>query len=276
MRAAAYTDRYSIIEQRGSAMRWVFRCFKVRVASLALVGVFATTAQAAEVRVAVAANFTAPMRQIAQAFERDTGHKAVLSFGATGAFYAQIRNGAPFDVFLSADDTTPARLVSEGAGVTGNSFPYAYGRLMLWSATPGVVDERGDVLKSGNFERLALANPRVAPYGAAAVQTMERLGVAEALKARWVQGENIAQVHQFVSSGNAALGFVALSQVWLDGQLTSGSGWLVPANLHEPIRQDAVLLKRGQGNPAALALMHYLKSEPAQRIVRQFGYDLGR
>lgn len=252
------------------------RLSRVLASLLVLAGLFAVghTAQAAQVQVAVAANFTAPMRQIAQAFERDTGHQAVLSFGATGAFYAQIRNGAPFEVFLSADDTTPARLVSEGAGVAGSHFTYAVGRLMLWSAKPGLVDERGDVLKTGSFERLAIANPRVAPYGAAAVQTMERLGVAEALKARWVQGENIAQAHQFVASGNAPLGFVALSQVWLDGKLTSGSGWLVPANLHEAIRQDAVLLSAGRDNPAATALLRYLKSEPAQRIIRQFGYDL--
>ena len=257
-------------------MRWTAGFIHLWAFWLVLFGGFHAQAHAAEVRVAVAANFTAPMRQIALAFERDTGHRAVLSFGATGAFYAQVRNGAPFDVFLSADDTTPERLTSEGAGVAGSAFTYAVGRLMLWSAAPGVVDPRGDVLKTGQFERLALANPRVAPYGAAAVQTMERLGVADALRPRWVQGENIAQAHQFVASGNALLGFVALSQVWADGRLSSGSGWLVPADLHDPIRQDALLLKRGQGNPAAQAFMQYLKSEPAQRVIRQFGYDLGR
>lgn len=250
--------------------------FKAWAATLAWGVSFVASAQTSDVRVAVAANFTAPMRQIAQNFERDTGHRALLSFGSTGALYAQIRNGAPFDVFLSADDTTPARLISEGTGVAGSAFVYAQGRLMLWSATPGLVDGRGDVLKTGNFERLALANPRLAPYGAAAVQTMERLGLADALRPRWVQGENIAQVHQFVASGNAPLGFVALSQVWSGGQLSSGSGWLVPADWHEPIRQDALLLTRGQSNPAALALMRYLKSEPAQRTIRGFGYDLGR
>ena len=229
--------------------------------------------QAAEVAVAVAANFTAPMQRIAADFERDTGHKATLSFGATGKFYAQISNGAPFEVFLSADDETPARLENEGQAVKGSRFTYAIGRLVLWSAQPGRVDAQGSVLEKADFNRLAIANPKTAPYGAAAMETLTQLGVLPRLQGRFVQGENIAQTHQFVSTGNAELGFVALSQVFKDGQLTGGSGWIVPAKLHSPIRQDAVILNKGRTNPAAEALMQYLRSDRAKAVLRAFGYE---
>lgn len=238
----------------------------------ATAGSAAKPATAAEVHVAVAANFTAPMRQISQAFERDTGHRAVLAFGATGALYAQIRHGAPFDVLLAADAATPARLEAEGLARSGSRFTYAVGRLVLWSAQPGLVDERGAVLKSERVERVAVANPKLAPYGAAALQAMEKLGVADALRPRLVQGENIAQTHQFVASGNATLGFVALSQVFADGRLTGGSGWIVPAELHDPIRQDAAWLTRAQDNPAAAELMRYLRGDTARAIIARFGY----
>ena len=229
---------------------------------------------AAEVSVAVAANFTAPMRKIAAAFEADTGHKAVLAFGATGAFYAQIKNGAPFQMLLAADDETPARLEKESLGVAGTRFTYAIGKLVLWSAQPGVVDGKGEVLTKGSFERIALANPKLAPYGAAAVETMAKLNVLERLRPRFVQGENIAQTYQFVSTGNAPLGFVALSQVMADGAIAKGSAWVVPATLHEPIRQDAVTLASGKDNPAAAALVAYLKGEKARGIIRSYGYEL--
>ena len=202
---------------------------------------FALLAAAAETQAAVAANFTAPMRQIAALFERETGHKVLLAFGSTGAFHAQIGNGAPFDLLLAADAATPARLVAEGFAQNGSGFTYAVGRLALWSARTGVVDAQGEVLKRGGFERLAIANPKLAPYGAAAVQVQERLGIAAALRDKWVQGENIAQTYQFVASGNALLGFVALSQVFGNGAIRNGSGWIVPQELHDPIRQDAVL-----------------------------------
>lgn len=231
-------------------------------------------AQAAEVKVAVAANFTAPMQQIAAAFERDTGHKAVLAFGATGAFATQIRNGAPFEILLAADDSTPAKLAAEGLALPASRFTYAIGRLVLWSAQTGLVDERGEILrKPAAFERLAVANPKLAPYGEAAVETLNKLGLHETLKPKFVQGENIAQTYQFVASGNAALGFVALSQVQSGGSISKGSAWIVPAELHAPILQDAVLLKPGLDKPAAEALLRYLRSEPALRIIAGFGYS---
>ena len=231
-------------------------------------------AQAAEVSVAVAANFTAPMQKIAAAFEQDTGHKAILAFGSTGKFYAQIKNGAPFQVLLSADDETPARLEREGLGVGGTRFTYAIGRLVLWSRQPALVNDKGDVLRSGKFERIALADPKLAPYGAAAVEVLNGLGVMSALAPKFVQGENIAQTYQFVATGNAELGFVALSQVFAEGKLTQGSGWTVPATLHAPIRQDAVVLNSGRDNAAAAALMVYLRNDKARAIIRSFGYDL--
>lgn len=234
----------------------------------------AGAASAEDVQVAVAANFTAPMQAIAAAFEKDTGHKAQLAFGSTGKFYAQIRNGAPFQVLLAADDETPKKLEAEGMAVAGTRFTYAIGRLALWSATAGIVDTRGAVLKQGDYKHVAIANPKLAPYGAAAIEVMQRLGVAEAVRPKRVQGENIAQTWQFVASGNAELGFVALSQVTRDGKLTGGSAWIVPAHLHTPIRQDAVILAAGKGNAAARALMAYLKGEKAKAVIRAYGYDI--
>ncbi|WP_152969370.1 molybdate ABC transporter substrate-binding protein [Paracidovorax avenae] len=238
----------------------------------AAIALASTTARAGEVPVAVAANFTAPMQKIAAAFEQDTGHKAVLSFGATGKFYAQIRNDAPFQVFLAADDTTPGRVESEGLGVQGSRFTYAVGRLVLWSPRENYVDRQGQVLRTGDFTHLSIANPKLAPYGLAAVQTMEKLGLAESLKPRLVTGENIAQAYQFVASGNAQLGFVALSQVMEDGRIAQGSAWQVPDAMHEPIRQDAVLLATGKDNAAAAALMQYLRGDKAREIIRRYGY----
>lgn len=234
----------------------------------------AGTVQADEVQVAVAANFTAPMQKIAAEFLRDTGHKAQLAFGATGKFYAQITNGAPFEVFLSADDETPARLEKEGHAIAGSRYTYAVGRLVLWSPQEGKVDAQGEILKRGAIRRLALANPKTAPYGAAAIETMQKLDVLAQLQPAFVQAENIAQAYQFVGTGNAEVGFVALSQVWQDGKLSGGSGWIVPASLHQPIRQDAQLLKNGSGKPAAAALLDYLRGDKARRIIKAYGYDL--
>lgn len=242
-------------------------------AGLVVLGL-STSLHAAEVQVAVAANFTAPMQKIAADFEKATGHKAQLAFGATGKFYAQIKNGAPFEVLLAANDETPARLEKEGMAVAGTRFTYAIGQLALWSAKPGVVDGKGDVLKKGAFEHLAIANPRLAPYGAAAVETLNKLGLLGALQPKFVQGENIAQTFQFVGTGNAELGFVALSQVFEDGKLKSGSAWIVPSSLHAPIRQDAVVLEKGKDNPAAAALMKYLRSDAARAIIQSYGYAL--
>lgn len=227
-----------------------------------------------EVQVAVAANFTGPIQVIANLFERDTGHKLVTAYGATGKFYAQIANGAPFEVLLSADDETPARMVKEGSAVAGSNFTYAIGKLVLWSANPNLVDGKGDILKKGGFKHLALANPKGAPYGAAALQAMNKLGVTEAIRPLIVQGENISQTHQFVATGAAELGFVAYSQVIRNDKIGSGSGWVVPANLYDPIRQDAVLLTKGRDKPAATALLAYLKSAKARAVIQSFGYEL--
>ena len=245
-----------------------------RLSTLLLSLLAFATAHADEVQVAVAANFTGPMQVIAPLFERATGHKAVLSFGATGKFYAQIVNGAPFEVLLSADDETPARLVKEGHGVAGTPFTYAIGTLVLWSTDPRLVDGKGEILKKGGFKHLAIANPKTAPYGAAAMQTMDRLGVVETLKPLFVQGENIAQTHQFVSTGAAELGFVAFSQVIRNGAIGSGSGWIVPGKLHDPIRQDVVILAKGKDRQASIALMNYLKTDKAKEIIKSFGYSL--
>lgn len=234
----------------------------------------ATMAQAGEVQVAVAANFTAPMKLIAAEFERSSGHKALLSFGGTGKFYAQIRNGAPFEILLAADAETPRRLEQEGLGVAGSSITYAVGKLALWSADAGLVDAKGEVLTSGNYRHIAIASPKLAPYGAAAQQVLERLGLTTALAPKIVQGENIAQTYQFIKSGNAELGFVALSQVYAQGAVKEGSVWIVPAALYSPIRQDAVLLMKGKDNPAAAALLQFMRSEQAQAVIKSFGYDL--
>jgi molybdate transport system substrate-binding protein len=232
------------------------------------------SAGAGEVQVAVASNFTAPMKEIAALFEKDTGHKALLAFGGSGKFYAQIKHGAPFEVLLSADDEIPGKLAREGAALGASQFTYARGRLVLWSANPALVDARAEVLRRGAFDHIAVANPKLAPYGAAAVEVMQALGVHAALQARLVTGENIGQTFQFVKSGNAALGFVALSQVSRHGRIGEGSAWVVPADLYRPIRQDAIMLKAGQGKPAAAALMKYLQGDKARAVIRAYGYDL--
>lgn len=250
--------------------KFALKCLPALLALLASVA-----ACADEVQVAVAANFTAPMKLIAADFEKDTGHKATLSFGATGRFYAQITSGAPFEVFLAADDETPAKLEKEGGAVSGSRFTYATGKLVLWSAQPGVVDAQGEVLKKNTFSKIAIAAPKLAPYGAAAVETMTKLGLMAALEPKLVTGESIGQAFSFISTGNAELGFVALSQVYENGKIKSGSAWIVPENLHSPIRQDAVLLTKGKDNKAAAALIAYLKTEKAKTVIRSFGYQSG-
>ena len=226
-----------------------------------------------DISVAVAANFTVPMQIIVAGFEKESGHKVQAAYGATGKFYAQIRNGAPFEVLLAADDETPARLIKDNAAVAGSQFTYATGKLVLWSAKPAIVDGAGAVLKNGGFNHLAIANPKLAPYGAAAVEVMKALGAYESIQPKIVTGENIAQTHQFIGTGNALLGFVALSQVLKDGKI-EGSSWIVPARLYAPIRQDAVILEKGKGKPAAEALLKYLKSDKARAVIRSSGYEL--
>jgi molybdate transport system substrate-binding protein len=238
----------------------------------ALVAVlFASPALAAEVNVAVAANFTEPAKEIAARFKAKTGHDATLSFGSSGQFYTQIANGAPFGVFLSADRERPEKAEAEGLGVGGSRFTYAIGRLVLYSKTAGLVDGKGAVLKAGKFQKIAIADPKTAPYGVAAVETMKKLGVYDALTPKLVQGTSITQAYQFIDTGAAELGFVALSQVV---SVKGGSRWVVPAADHTAIDQQAVLLKTGAANPAATAFMAFLKGAEAKAIIRKYGYEV--
>ena len=251
-------------------MRFNLRRLLTLTAALAL----SAAAQAEVVQIAVAANFPAPARALAEIFARTTGHEAKLSFGATGAFYTQIKNGAPFDILLAADDERPIRLEKEGDTVPGSRFTYAIGQLVLWSAKPGLVDGGGAVLKGGKFNKIAMANPKLAPYGAAAVETMDKLGLAAALTPKLVTGESIGQTYNFIATGNAELGFVALAQVLDGGKLKSGSMWVVPAKYHAPIIQDAVILKRAAANPAAKAWMALMRSPNTQDFIRSYGYEV--
>ena len=230
-------------------------------------------AQADEVQVAVAANFSAAAQKIAAQFEHDTGHTVKLSFGATGKFYAQIEAGAPFDVLLAADRSTPGKLVAEGKAVAATLHTYAIGRLVLWSADPALVDARGEVLRSGKWQHLSVADARLAPYGQAAWQTLAALGLADAVQSRVVTAESIGQALQFVQSGNAELGFIALGQVQPpDGSRVPGSMWLVPARLYAPIRQDAVVIATTKVGKAATAFVDYLASDKARVVIKACGY----
>jgi molybdate transport system substrate-binding protein len=254
-------------------------------------------AQAGEVTVAVAANFAGPLAKIGEGFTAATGHTLKVSSGATGKFYTQIQAGAPFEVLIAADDETPKKLIAEGQAVGGSNFTYAIGKLVLWSATPGFVDDQGAVLAGGKFTHIAVANPKIAPYGQAGLEVIKARGLSDAIAPKLVTAESIAQAYQFVLSGNAELGFVALSQVigagppqangrplggstptasggqtFFPGKPVTGSYWLVPASLYGEIRQDAVLLKAGEKNEAAKAVLAYLKSAPAQAVILAYGY----
>jgi molybdate transport system substrate-binding protein len=246
----------------------------ILLAGLLVLSLTTVEITAGEVRVAVAANFAGSARKLAEQFESTSGHRLMLSVGSTGKFYAQIKNGAPFDAFLAADDATPQRLEQERLAVAGTRFTYAVGKLALWSPHAGMVDGAGAVLGKSTFKRIAIANPKLAPYGAAARDTMEKLGVWSALQDRLVLGENIAQTLQFVSSGNAELGFVALAQVQQGGKAPAGSYWLVPQNLYSLIRQDAALLARAAQSAAARRFLEFLRSPPARDLIRADGYDL--
>lgn len=232
----------------------------------------AAPAHADDVLVAVAANFAGPMGKIGEGFTAATGHTLKLSIGATGKFYSQIVAGAPFQVLLAADDETPKRLIAEGQAVGGSNFTYAVGKLALWSARPGYVDDQGAVLAGGGFSHLAIANPKLAPYGQAAMEVIKARGLTERVTPKLVTGESIAQTYQFVASGNAELGFVALSQVAAPGKPMLGSYWVVPSSLYGPIRQDAVLLNPGEKSAAAKALLAYLKGDAAKAVARSYGY----
>lgn len=242
-----------------------------RLLAVLIVLFAASPAAAAETRVAVAANFAEPAKAIAARFKARTGHDATLSFGSSGQFYAQIANGAPYEVFLSADRERPEKAEAEGLGVAGSRFTYAIGRLVLYSKTPGLVDGRGAVLSQGRFQKLAIADPRTAPYGVAAVETMKKRRVYQALQPRLVQGTSITQAYQFVETGAAEVGFVAASQ--LIG-VKGGSRWLVPASDHTPIDQQAVLLKTGANSAAAQAFIRFLKGPEARAIIQRYGYEV--
>jgi molybdate transport system substrate-binding protein len=230
-------------------------------------------AWADEVQVAVAANFTEAAKKIASDFEKDTGNAVKLSFGATGAFYAQISAGAPFDVLLAADEATPRKLVDEGKGIAETRMTYAIGKLVLWSADPALVDADGAVLKSGRFKHLAVADAKLAPYGKAAQETIENLGLADGLKDKVVTAGNIAQAQQFVASGNAEIGFLALGQVQPpDGSKAPGSMWIVPDRLYSPIRQDVVVLAAAKSKATATAFAKYLASDKARATIKAYGY----
>lgn len=256
--------------------RWV-ECARAACLSLsfvvtaALCVLPASARDARGVKVAVAANFTEPIKEITVPFEKSTGDKLVLSFGATGQFYAQITQGAPFDILISADRATPAKAIAEGHAVAGTAFTYAVGKLVLFSKTAGLVTGEA-TLKDAKFAKIAIANPATAPYGAAAVQVMKAFGTYEALQPKIVQGQNIGQTFQFVDTGNAEVGFVALSQV---ASVKDGSRWIVPSTMHAPIAQDAVLLKPGEKNEAAKAFLAFLRSPEARIVIEKFGYGLG-
>lgn len=254
-------------------MRKSFHPFALALAlALVFVGV-PLSSQAGEAQIAVAANFTAPMKAIIALFEDETGHSVRTSYGSTGKFYAQIKNGAPFEALLAADQRRPELLEEEGVAVPGSRFTYAIGTLVLWSADADKVEDGPALLASGDFNKLSIANPKLAPYGEATIETLEALELKAAIEPKLVTGENIAQTYQFVDTGNADIGFVALSQVMNNGKITKGSGWVVPGDLHKPIRQDAVILARGEENPAVTALIEYLKGDDAQAIIHDFGYE---
>ena len=229
---------------------------------------------AGEIRVAVAGNFFKPLKLLAARFEAQTGNKVLLSVAATGKLYAQISNGAPFEIFLAADRKRPAKLVEQQLAAAESQFTYAKGKLVLWSKNPSLIDTQGLRLKSPDLLHLAIANPKAAPYGEQAVQVLKNLGIYEQLESKLVLGQNIGQTFQYVSNGNVQQGIIALSQITKDGKISTGSAWIIPDNLYQAIEQDAVLLNKGKNNPAARAFLAYLKSPEALQIIRSFGYEV--
>lgn len=241
---------------------------------LILLSSVASVLKADEVKVAVASNFSKPLEALATTFTATTGHELKISAGASGKLYAQIEHGAPFEVLLSADSKTPEKLVAAQLAIADSRFTYALGKLVLWSSNQDYIDAQGAVLQKNEFKHLAIANPKTAPYGAAAWEVLEHLGLTTSLEPKLVQGENISQTYDFVSTGNAELGFVAWSQVVQAGGLKQGSVWQIPDRFYSPIQQDAVLLTKGQNNPAAKALLAFLKTPAAQKLITEAGYGL--
>jgi molybdate transport system substrate-binding protein len=250
-------------------------CTRLLCGLLLLLAFHITSAVAGEVQIAVAANFAEPMKELGQLFKKSYGHTVTVSVGATGQLYSQIKNGAPAEIFLAADMTTPSKLAEEGEAAKENVTIYAIGKLVLWSKDPMLVDAQGKVLKTGPFNHLAIANPKTAPYGAAAKQVLEKLGVWNSLQGKVVQGTSITQAYQFIATGNAELGFIALSQYHSTSKDSQGSHWLVPQEWYEKILQGAVLLKRGENNPAAKAFMTFLSTDKTARaVIEKYGYVL--
>ncbi|MFV0321462.1 MAG: molybdate ABC transporter substrate-binding protein [Alphaproteobacteria bacterium] len=248
-------------------MKMINKLALVLMASTAI-----NAASAEEIQAAVAANFTAAMKDIVAKYEEQSENTVALSFGSSGKILAQIQNGAPFQIFFSADQAKPEALEQAGLTVEGSRYTYAIGSLALWSVKADFVDADLTRLKSGDYNKLALANPKLAPYGQAAIETLEALDLTQATQDKWVQGENIAQTYQFVATGNADMGFVALSQIMDKGHVSEGSSWIVPSALYNPIRQDAVILKIAQDNEAVKDFMNYMQSDTAHAIIQSYGY----
>ena len=243
-------------------------------AALILYGLICSSAFAGEIRVAVSSNFAVTMERLTPLFQKESGHTLKISSGASGKLYAQIKGGAQFDVFLSADEETPKRLLQEGLAVGGSRFVYATGRLVLWSAQPDLVDDKGAVLNKGNFNMLAIANPSYSPYGVAAKETLTKLTMWNSIQRKLDRSDDVIQTYQLAATERDDLAFIALSQVMREGNVTTGSWWLVPAEMHNPIRQSAVLLSGAKDQVAAKAFLAFLKSEKARVVMRGFGYDM--
>ncbi len=245
-------------------------------AAVALFGLMSSPVYAGEVSVAVAANFSGPIERIAALFQQESGHTLKVSLGSSGKFYSQIKAGAPFDVFLSADEKNPQLLEDEGLAVKGSRFVYALGKLVLWSAKPGYVDAKGAVLSKGDYSRIACADPKLAPYGMAAQEALQKMKLWDRVQGKLVTGESIGQTYQFAASGNAELAFIALSQIARDGKVSEGSWWIVPAEMYSPIKQSAVQLSAARDKAAAQAFLKFLQTEKAKAVIRSFGYELPR
>jgi len=230
---------------------------------------------AGQVNVAVAGNFFKPIKVLASAFELKSGHQVILSTASTGKLYAQINNGAPFELFFAADQRRPSTLVRDNLAVANSQFTYAKGQLVLWSKDINAVDSQGNILHSLGLARLAIANPKAAPYGEQAINALQKMGIYQQIATKLVEGQNIGQTYQYISSGSVLMGIVALSQVMVDGHINAGSYWVIPRDFYQPIQQDAVLLEKGKNNPVAHAFVNYLKSADALKIIRSFGYEVG-
>jgi molybdate transport system substrate-binding protein len=243
-------------------------------AATLVLNIICTPVYAAEVNAAVAANFAAPMERIALLFHKESGHNVKINAAASGKLYTQIKGGATYDVFLSADEELPKRLQQEGLAISGSRFVYATGRLVLWSTQPSLVDNKASVLNNGNFENLAIANPLYSPYGITAKETLTKLTMWNATQKKLKKGEDVTQTYQLAASERTELAFLPLSQIMHDGKVTTGSWWLVPQELHTPIKQSAVLLTATKEPDAAKALLSFLKSDKAKAVMRGFGYEL--